>query len=196
MEQKKCGRPPKPVQADTTGQAVEQAVKTKMKPRGGNSPVIGDNGIVTQEGDNSKYAALLLEVHSWGKVDKSDVSALEERFIKYLNFCLSHDVKIGNQMCYLALGITKDNAYDWENGRGQGKPHSDFIKNVRAICSGNRELLLQDGKVNPILGIFWQKNYDGMKDVQDIVVTPNNPLGEVQDPATIQQKYLEGTADD
>ena len=37
----------------------EKVVKTKMKPRGGNSPVIGDNGVHTQPGDNAKYAGCL-----------------------------------------------------------------------------------------------------------------------------------------
>lgn len=170
--------------------------RVKMKPRGGNSPVIGDNGIITQEGDNSKYAKLLMEVNSWGDVDVSSVPALEERMQKYLQFCFDNDLKIGNQMCYLALGISKDDVYNWEHGLSRGKEHCDFIKKIRKLCSGNRELLLQDGKVNPILGIFWQKNYDGMKDTQDIIVTPNNPLGEIQDPATIQQKYIEGLAED
>lgn len=168
----------------------------KMKPRGGNSPVIGDNGIATQQGDNSKYAKLLMEVNSWGEVDVSSVPALEERMGKYLQFCFDNDLKIGNQMCYLALGISKDDVYNWEHGLCRGKEHSDFIKKIRKLCSGNRELLLQDGKVNPILGIFWQKNYDGLKDVQDLVLTPNNPLGEIKDAATIQQKYLEGLAEE
>lgn len=174
----------------------KDAVANKPKPINRNSPVIGDNGIKTNPGDNSKYASILLEVSSWGIVDKASVPQLEERMRKYLQYCLDNDVKIGNQMCYLALGISKDDVYNWENGQSRDKEHCDFIKKVRKICSGNRELLLQDGKVNPILGIFWQKNYDGMKDTQDIVVTPNNPLGDLQDPATIRQKYIDSVADD
>lgn len=50
---------------------------------------------------------------------------------------------------------------------------------------------MQDGKVNPVTGIFWQKNYDGLKDQQEVVVTPNNPLGEMGDTERIKQKYLD-----
>lgn len=156
----------------------------------------GVGKVNVKPGDNSKYAKLLMEVNSWGDIDVSSVPELEKRMEKYLQFCFDNDLKIGNQMCYLALGITKDNVYDWEQRNSRGKAHSDFIKKVRKLCSGNRELLLQDGKVNPILGIFWQKNYDGLKDVQDLVLTPNNPLGELKDPATIQQKYIEGLAEE
>jgi hypothetical protein len=57
-----------------------------------------------------------------------------------------------------------------------------------------REGLMEDGKVNPVTGIFWQKNYDGMKDQQEVVLTPNtNPLGEQKDAEALQQKYLENT---
>lgn len=53
---------------------------------------------------------------------------------------------------------------------------------------------MADGKVNPVTGIFWQKNYDGMKDQQEVVVTPNqNPLGEGQNAQQLAEKYLERT---
>lgn len=52
---------------------------------------------------------------------------------------------------------------------------------------------MQDGKVNPVTGIFWQKNYDGLKDQQEVVVTPNNPLGEMGDTERIKQKYLDAS---
>lgn len=148
----------------------------KGKPRGGKSPVIGDNGIKTEPGDNSKYATILLELSSWPKPDKRNVEELEDRFMEYLQYCAINDVKIGNQMAYLAMGLNKDDVYDMEHGRKLDSTHSDFIKKVKQICAGNRELLMQDGKVNPITGIFWQKNYDQMKDVQDITITPNNQL--------------------
>jgi hypothetical protein len=69
--------------------------------------------------------------------------------------------------------------------------HSEFIKKVRKICAGNREFLMQDGKINPITGIFWQKNYDGLKDVQDVVLTPNTPLGQELTREQIQQAVEE-----
>ena len=53
---------------------------------------------------------------------------------------------------------------------------------------------MEDGKVNPVTGIFWQKNYDGLKDQQEVVLTPNtNPLGEQKDAEALKQKYLENT---
>ena len=48
---------------------------------------------------------------------------------------------------------------------------------------------MQNGKINPAAGIFIGKNMFGYKDVQDVVVTPNNPLGDDADPDAIADKY-------
>lgn len=78
----------------------------------------------------------------------------------------------------------------------KGNPaRTDFIKKVRQFCGVFREGLMQDGKVNPVTGIFWQKNYDGMKDQTEMVLTPNNPLGEQKDMKALEQKYLESAYD-
>ena len=101
---------------DTTMEQGKELVKRKMKPRGGNSPVIGDNGVHTKPGDNAKYAGVLATILKWGPVDKSDVGALEKRFWDFVNYCMENDVKVTNQVTYLAMGISKDDVYHWENG--------------------------------------------------------------------------------
>ena len=68
---------------------------------------------------------------------------------------------------------------------------TDFIKKVQKVCALYREGLMQDGKVNPVTGIFWQKNYDGMKDQTEMVLTPNNPLGDSADTEALARKYLD-----
>lgn len=162
---------------------------TKRKGNGKNSPVIGDNGIKTLPGDNSKYAGVLATILSWPPVDKSDVNALEERFRLFINYCMENDVRITNQVTYLALGINKDNVYDWENGRGRGDSHSDFIKKVKAFCSSYREMLGADGKLNPVTLVWWQKQYDGMVDKQELVVTPNGQRLSDSDYQDIADRY-------
>ena len=37
---------------------------------------------------------------------------------------------------------------------------------------------MQDGKINPVVGIFWQKNYDGLRDQTELAIAPTNPLGD------------------
>lgn len=170
--------------------------KPKGKPRGGNSPIIQDQQKELPMGKAAKYAAFIAEIVSWGEVDRSNIEELEERFQKYLAWCAANDMKVGNQMCYLALGIDRDTVYDWSHGRSRSIAHSDFIKKVQKVCAGYREALMQDGQINPVTGLFWQKNYDGLKDQQEVVLTPNNPLGNQTSPEELQQKYLESVVTD
>jgi len=164
------------------------SVKIKRPARGRNSPVIGTNGVHTLPGDNSKIAATLLQILQWGEVDKSNVKELEMRFARFLEYCIKHDVRITNQLTYLALGISAENARDWTAGGYRTREHSLFIKKVKHFCATYREQLGADGKLNPVTLIWWQKNYDGMVDKTEVVLTPNSPLGELKDPTDIQRR--------
>lgn len=138
---------------------------------------------------NSLYAKMAIEFLSWGKVDKSNVEEMEQRFYRYLEWCSIHGIKISNQSAYLAMGITKDDVYSWENERYGTKAHVDLIKKVKQICSITRENMMADGKLNPVVGIFWQKNYDGFKDQQEVVLAPKNNGVEDVDEKELLSKY-------
>ena len=127
-------------------------------------------------------------------LDYDDVAEMERRFYRYLEMCAEWDMKVGNQAAYAAIGIRKELAWEWVNRTQANPARHDFLKKVQTICAMYREGLMEDGKVNPVTGIFWQKNYDGMKDQQEVVLTPNtSPLGEQQDAEALKQKYLENT---
>lgn len=181
---------------ETSEETAIRIANNSVKGNGRNNPLMTDAAITTMPGENARYAGLLYKLLQWPKIDKNDIDALEQRFVEYLNFCAQNDLKIGNQVCYLALGITKDDVYNWENGVSRGKPYCEFIKKVKAFCAGNREMLMQDGKVWAPTGMFWQKNYDGLRDVQDVVLTPGNPLGDISDPEQIKQRYLDSVPED
>lgn len=46
---------------------------------------------------------------------------------------------------------------------------------------------MADGKVNAVAGIFWQKNYDGLKDQQEVVIEPRNQIEADKTPEEVQQ---------
>ena len=160
---------------DATMEQGKELVKRKMKPRGGNSPVIGDNGVHTKPGDNSKIAGFLIQ-------------AMEKRFWNYVALCFERDVRVTNQVAYFAIGITKDDVYNWENGLTRSSEHRDFIKKVKTFCGSYREMLGADGKLNPVTLVWWQKNYDGLVDKSEVVLTPNNPLGTITDQKQLEER--------
>lgn len=194
MEQKKRGRPPKPVQADTTGQAVEQAIKPKRNWIPNPQENFGQEGV--KPGDNARYLRHALVTLNLPPIDIADEKQVEERINWYFVHCIENDMKPTVKGLCNALGIARQTLNTWNNEQYRGFTHSALIKKAYGLMEELWEDYMLNGKVNPVSGIFLGKNNFSYKDVQDIVVIPNNPLGEVQDPATIQQKYLEGTADD
>lgn len=158
------------------------------------SPIIQDQKMELEEGYNTRRIRFMQAILPTEPLDYNDVAEMERRFNRYLQLCAEWDMKIGNQAAYAAIGIDKGIAWEWENRLTGNSARTDFIKKVRQFCAMYREGLMEDGKVNPVTGIFWQKNYDGMKDQQEVVLTPNtSPLGDQPDMEALKRKYLDNT---
>lgn len=156
------------------------------------SPIIQDANPDLEVGYNTRRIMFMQAILPTEPLDHNDVAEMERRFNRYLQLCADWDMKIGNQAAYAAIGINKDLVYEWTVRRQTNPARTEFIKKVQQFCAMYREGLMEDGKVNPVTGIFWQKNYDGMKDQQEVVLTPNtSPLGEQKDAEALRQKYLE-----
>lgn len=156
-----------------------------------NSPIVQGHNPDLPEGYNSRMIQFTMEIMPSEKLDYNDIEEMERRFKHYLETCAKYDMKIGNQAAYAAIGIDKGIAWEWVNRCTTNPARTDFIKKVQKVCALYREGLMQDGKVNPVTGIFWQKNYDGMKDQTEMVLTPNNPLGDSADTEALARKYLD-----
>lgn len=197
---------------------VKPAKVKKREPRGKNSPVIGDNGLHLQAGDAAKTAKALEFLiftdpyfkETFSEIDFSDeanlsakilelaatppdfrnVETLKRRFVGFISYCMVNDVKFGNLAVYQAIGIEKQTAYDWENGVSRTREHSYFIKKIKQFCGTYRELLGATGGLNPVTLVWWQKNYDGLVDTQQIVVKP--AAADIPDASDLQ-KRITGT---
>lgn len=154
-----------------------------------------DNADLGNMDDNTRRITFVTELAMLPRIDTKDVSALETRLAEYLAICERHGMKVGNQAMCMALGVDVEELKRWSNGIAPTPSIMAFAKKARSICSAFRESYMQDGKVNPVTGIFWQKNYDGLRDQQEHVVIPTNPLGEQPDPVRLQQKYLDSLPD-
>ena len=91
-----------------------------------------------------------------------------------------------------AIGYHRSTLFDWETGvqRGFSPATKDIIKQAKQILASIDAELAQDGKIQPVVYLFRSKNFYGMKDQQDIVVTPNAGMDAI-DRATIEAKYAE-----
>ncbi len=195
-EERKMGRPKgsRDKKPRRTEGYRESCQKSLVKARA-NSPIAQGLKAVMPEGYNAKVTAFMMEIMPKEPLDLQDVAEMERRFLNYVQKCAEWDMKIGNQAAYMAMGVTKQQVWEWENNRSRNPARADLMKKVRQFCGVFREGLMQDGKVNPVTGIFWQKNYDGLKDQTEMVLTPNNPLGEQKDMKALEQKYMESAYD-
>lgn len=124
-------------------------------------------------------------------VNKRDVPGLYERFYKYLQYCIEHNIVPNNMSAYLAIGIHRNDIVDWKSGY-QGTPeHKQFALDVSAFFASIHEQGGTDGVMNPIQTIFWQKAYDGLSDQPKLEVEVRSPLGDKQSAEQIANKYGE-----
>lgn len=91
-----------------------------------------------------------------------------------------------------AIGYHRNTLLDWENGVNSGfsPATKDIIKQAKQILASIDAELAQEGKIQPVVYLFRSKNFYGMRDQQDVVLTPNTGV-EAADPKTLEAKYAE-----
>lgn len=116
-----------------------------------------------------------------------------ERLNQYFAQCAeTGQIPTVEDMC-LALGVTRQTVWKWENSQERNRERSDMIKRAKEILAAIDAKLVSEGKIPQVTYIFRAKNFFGLRDQQEVVLTPNNPLGDVQDAEQLKRKYLENT---
>lgn len=111
---------------------------------------------------NARQIEHIMRIHEIAKgADRSDLLSLKSCFVAYLKLCQEDGFKISNLNAYCAMGMSKDTF-------GRFKKSDDpevraFVEMVLSTCAMARETLISDNKLNPVIGIFWQRNYDGLR---------------------------------
>lgn len=159
----------------------EQVVKTKGKPRGGNSPMIGENGYLLEEGDNNKFTSMGLWLMNLPKIDVHDPEAVQQRLNDYFGYMASQDAKPTVAGMAMALGMDRRRLWEIKTGAQttnrwiEDLPNEvkDSIKKAYSLMEYLWENYMVNGKINPVTGIFLGKNNFGYQDKQEMVLTPN-----------------------
>jgi hypothetical protein len=143
-------------------------------------------------GDNSKYLAHALATRQLPKIDTSDPKQVEGRIDWYFHHCIDNDMKPTVKGFCNALGVAKSTLWEWKNGGFRANTHEEIIVRAYDVLEEMWENYMQNGKINPMAGVFLGVNNYGYKDVKQVNLTPivdNKP--EVIDAATIEAKYAE-----
>lgn len=123
---------------------------------------------------------------------KSD-EELAQRLDDYFMRCaMNGQVPTVEEMC-MSTGYTQSTCYDWEVGRNHGfSPETSvIIKKAKEVLKTFDAKLVIAGKLNFLAYCFRAKNYYGMTDKQEVVLTPNQQLGDQVSAEDLEKKYLE-----
>lgn len=174
--------------------------KKKGKPRGGNSPVIGDNGMMLQEGDNAKFLSVQMALFEMPNIDMENVEEVQKRLSEYFALYASQDMKPTvagmaialNGMSRRTLWAIVNDAPTGSSGYKTALPSevARTIKKAYFLLENLWESYMNSGKVNPVAGIFLGKNNYGYQDKTEYVLTPNTNQDDNYSADDIRQRYI------
>ena len=119
---------------------------------------------------NNRLIQHIMEINELSThADRSDLLSLKSCFVGYLQLCQKNGFSVTNLAAYSAMGF---DFYGFANFAKSDDPEvREFCVQVKKTCAMFRESLVKDGKLNPVIGIFWQRNYDGLRNDTEVVQT-------------------------
>ena len=179
--------------------SVEEKPK-KRKSNGKNSPVIGNNGLMVDPGDNSKYLSMNLELLNFPTIDLHNAQEVEQRLADYFKIHAKYDMK--PTVAGMAMSLNGMNrrtliaiVNDYATG---GAGYKTALPKDTALCIKKAYRMMETlwenymlhGKINPVAGIFLGKNNHGYQDKTEHVVTPKTDEEESYSAADIRKRYI------
>ncbi len=169
----------------------------KKKPRGGNN-ILTDAALNVEQGDNTKYLALGRELFNLSTIDLKDPIQVQDRLNEFFMIHERYDMKPTVAGMGMALGLDRRRLWEIKTGNfGTQKSLSelptmtkDSIKKAYEYMEILWENYMQNGKINPVSGIFLGKNNFGYQDKTEYVVTPNVNTDSDYNADDIKKRYL------
>lgn len=165
-EPKKRGRPP------------GKAKRGRGRPKGATSDytmtvkAMDSRGIKPLDGEAAEYNRRLIEhglgcsaiaLAHGGFSPKKPVEVYKECLREYFELCGKNGIRPGYIAACTAMGINYNTMNTWARTRTTEPELRQFALTVTETFSAMREGQIQEGKLHPLIGIFWQRNYDGLR---------------------------------
>jgi len=167
----------------------------KKRGRGGkeNFPTVIPSD--TKKEDVKRIMGNLLKWYELPKAVSDEEIA--ERLKMFFTVCFENGEIPTVEKMSMALGYDRKTLWAWETGREGSTPvRGNLIKKAKELLASFDAEMVTEGKINPVTYIFRAKNYFGLQDKQEYVLTPNNPLGDTENPEEIQQRLLDSLPED
>lgn len=169
----------------------------KKKPRGGNN-ILTDAALNVEAGDNTKYVLLGAKLFNLPPIDLHDPEQVNARLNEFFQIHAEADMKPTVSGMGMALGLDRRRLWEIKTGAKMGGtseynlPTSTLvsIKKAYEYMEILWENYMQNGKINPVSGIFLGKNNFGYQDKTEYVVTPNVNNDSDYNAEDIRKRYL------
>lgn len=124
-------------------------------------------------------------------IPKSDYE-VQVRIESYFNTCISEGIIPTVEGLANCLGIAISTLWDWEtNRRNLSAVRAELIKNAKMCIQEFDAQMAISGKMRDVTYIFRAKNYYGMRDQVDTVITHTNALGNTANKDEIANRIME-----
>lgn len=153
--------------------------------------------VQTEPGDNRAYILHSLKLADLPPCNVQSLEEVTQRIKTYFEICAEDDMK--PSVAGLALAMDIDRTYLWEIRAGRKGKNPDIantIKKAMKILDLQMVDYMQNGKINPVSGIFLMKNNFGYADKQEVILTPNSPLGDTKDTKELEERYLDSVVEE
>ena len=149
-----------------------------------------DSTVQAEPGDNAKFTRHNRMLYELVPVTFESAEEVKERTTTYLDICEQNDMKPSVAGYALALGIDRSTLWKIVTGASV-KPEAvrNVLKRAYYLLNAQMEDYMQNGKINPVSGIFLMKNAWGYKDKQEIEVSANN--SDAESPDQLASKYAD-----
>ena len=142
--------------------------------------------------DDKSYNSLLIE-HILGineiaqHADRHDINSLKSCFTNYLKLCYQNGMPISNLHAYASMGFDLQSFTDF--AKGKDPERRAFVSLIKTTCAMSREGQVSAGKLNPVIGIFWQRNYDGLRNDTEQIQSIQEQEDDDNNNSSYKEKY-------
>lgn len=172
-----------PLDAETQKQIAETVQKKKdnrLSPTSVEKHLTATNAEIKESLSNILY----WRKHEAVKTDEECAERLDEFFTRMNE---TGEIPTVEKMA-LALGVSRQAVWQWETGLYGTPERQKMIKKAKEILAALDAELVSKGKIPQVTYIFRAKNFYGMRDQAEVVITPNNPLGSETSAEEIQKR--------
>jgi len=151
-------------------------VRKRGRPKGSIGTKRPDKTIQTMPGENTKYLSFDITLSHLPPIDINNPAQVKQRIDEYFTLCAERDVKPSVAALALAFHVSRFVLYNMISQRDNTIKNTESLLTLKTaydMINSYYEHMMNNGKINPVAGIFLMKNNLGYRDETQYTFTTN-----------------------